>query len=345
MRWKTVPSICFVVGALALIGLAAGPTTQVQLPPLPATPTLDLPPGVEPPTATPDLPPPPTSAAPGCENPLSLRPGQVVTLRAGVNIRSAPSPSAPWLANFDDFRLFTVIDGPVCVDGYVWWQLDGSRVRGWAAERSTSQLFILGADTGTPAPACPPPLNLPAGEQIELVTGVRVRLEPNLSGQVITVAPINAVATVLDPLAVCADGYNWRRVRVTVANFTYEGWMVEGSRAQPEQYFIDITLTPISEVCYPPLALQIGQLARVGYRDNTPKNLRAAPGPNADVLFTLVRGVPLEIIGGPVCANGMNYWRVRVLATTPVEGWLAEGARANRWIRPFVDEERGYLPP
>ncbi len=338
MRWKTVFSIVTAGALLLLIALAASPSSQAQEPP----PTTD--PFSEAPTPTPVLSPAPTSAAPGCANPLPLRPGQTVTLRAGVNIRSAPSPSAPWLANFDDFRLFTVIDGPVCTDGYVWWLLDGSRVRGWVAERSTTMLYILGADSGTPEPTCPTPLNLPAGEQIELVTGVRVRQQPSLTGLVLTVAPADSVATVLDSQVVCADSYNWRRVRVTVANFTYEGWMVEGSRAIPNQYFIDITLTPASEICYPPLALEIGQLARVGYRDRTPKNLRTAPGPDSDVLYTLVEGVPLEIIGGPECVNGMNYWRVRVLASTPVEGWLAEGARANRWIRPFVDEDRRYIP-
>jgi len=67
---------------------------------------------------------------------------------------------------------------------------------------------------------------------------------------VLTVVPFEGAATVLSAETVCADGFVWRLVRVTVANHVYDGWMAEGGRsvnirAQP---LMDSTVLVIAEI-------------------------------------------------------------------------------------------------
>jgi len=343
MHRRLLIVLMLAIGALLLALSATSRPSLAQFPtftPGGPVPGATLPPGITPSpvfTATPPLTPPPTSSAPGCTVPLNIPIGSIVTIRPGVNIRSQPSPSAPLLANFQEPRNFTVLAGPTCGGNFFWWQIRGHGVTGWVAERSISLTFITFIDPPEDAStSCPPPLDLATGEEITLLTGVRVRNAPGLEGLVLTVAPINAVALVLDDEPTCADGYNWRRIQVEVVGFIYEGWMAEGSRSVPGEIYVAGDPTP--PPCWPPLDLTVGTRARIYYRQgDAPKNLRAGPGETEAILYELVRGVPVEITGGPVCVNGMNWWQVRVLASFPVSGWVAEGARGNYWLRDYDD--------
>ena len=145
---------------------------------------------------------------------------------------------------------------------------------------------------------------------------------------------------VLSALKVCADGYIWREVRVQVLDLIYDGWMVEGTRQTYDEEGNPLSDSYVDQgggpPCYPPLGFSVGDLARVEYEDTLPKNLRDTPSYNGNILYTLVKGIPLEIIGGPGCVEGMNWWQVRVMATFEVTGWMGEGGRSNYWIRPFT---------
>lgn len=290
------------------------------------TPTITL-------TPTPPLTPAPTSAAPGCTEPFPVQPGSIVTIRSGVSIRSEPSISGPLLNVFQEPRNFTVIDGPICGENYFWWQIQGHGLIGWVAQANNFQPFIT--FIRPPGEPCAAVLPLVAGQLVELGYSVRVRAEPNLRGRVLTVAPFDGVVRIVSSETVCADGYNWRLVQVVVVGVLYQGWLAEGTAGIPSEAFLLQPTQDPNEVCLPPLRLQLGDLGRVRYRDGTPKNLRAAPSQDAEVLFTLVENVPLEIIGGPVCSRGMNYWQVRVLGNLQPIGWIAEGGRGNYWIGPF----------
>ncbi|GAB4511359.1 MAG: hypothetical protein OHK0046_09340 [Anaerolineae bacterium] len=271
----------------------------------------------------------PTVLAPGCESVFPLILGTEITIRPGVNFRASPSISSAWLGSFTDNRVFTVLDGPVCGDNYVWWQVRGHGIFGWVAERTTQINFIRDFEVIV-TPVCATPLVLPADSEVELTTGVRVRAEPNLGGLVLTVAQTGDMATVLTNEVRCSDGYNWRFIQVTVANFTYEGWMVEGGLFGEDEVYI----VPTEGVaCAVPRNIPPGSQGRIDYRDSEPKNLRDAPGYDSEILFTLVDGIPFEILEGPVCAGGMNWWRVNILSTFPVVGWIAEGPRPNYWFK------------
>lgn len=336
MRKSFLVLVVLLVAVFALMLIPAGapqaqPGTITEVPTI--TPIWTFTPL---PTATLPLTPQPTSAAPGCDPVFSIDIGNSIVVRGGVNIRATPSINGPWVTQLTDNWVFTVLDGPVCADNYNWWAIsDGGDIRGWVAERNAVIDFVI--DTGMVEPVCAEPLDLIVGEDITLSYNVRIRDEPARDGRVLTVAPVDTVATVLEAEPVCADGYVWRKVRVAVVDFVYDGWMAEGSALDYSEFFVELDRP---EACLPPLGFAVGDLGRVYYRDRTPKNLRIAPNRNADVLYALVRNVPLEIIGGPVCSGGMNWWQVRVRASSPVDGWLAEGTRGNYYIRRFAEDNR-----
>jgi len=339
--------IAFILIVIVIMGiiLIAPRQSMAQFPPVgtppggigtgfPFVPTIDpfITPTI-PPTATPPLTPAPTSAAPGCSEPFPVEIGGTVTIRSGVSFRSQASASAPLLNVFQEPRNFIVLDGPICNENYFWWQVQGHGLIGWVAQANNSIPFIT--FIRAPGLPCPQALPIPPGQLVELGYAVRVRTDPSLGGRVLTVAPYQSTVRFLGADPVCAEGYNWRLVQVVVVGILYQGWLAEGSRGIPSTaYIVQSTQDPL-EVCLPPLRLTIGERGRVRYRDGTPKNLRAAPSQDSEVLYTLVENVPFEIIGGPICSRGMNYWQVRVLSNFPVVGWIAEGGRGNYWIGPF----------
>lgn len=284
-----------------------------------------LPPSLTPPpTATPVLTPIATSAAPGCGATLPIEIGDSITVRGGISIRALPSVSGPLMEMLQQNDYFIVTGGPICADNYTWWGIRNSRLSGWVAERNNALTFIVDYESANIV--CPTPHELVIGDEIELAYNVRVRREARNDGLVMTVAPAGSTALVLSA-PVCVDGYNWRQVEVEVIGVLYSGWMAEEERTTGQTLFIEE-----GPECYPPLGFQVGDLGRVDTH-GSPKNLRAAPNTSSEVLYTLVGGVPLEIIGGPLCSGGMNWWQVRILSTFPAEGWLAEGGRPVPYIR------------
>lgn len=274
----------------------------------------------------------PTATLEFCREPRSFRPGDTVVLIPGIALRVAPTADSALLEQFNDRREFTVLDGPVCRGGFNWWQLRGHGYVGWAAEGRGDFYwlsFVRARDTGILP--CRTPQRLAAGSRFLLNYNVRIRTEPSLAALTLTVVPSGDSVTILEGSPTCEDGYNWWRVRAVVVGITYDGWMAESSRAGDDIYIAQPP-RPDGSICDFPLRLRIGDSARVNYQDGVPKRLRTAPSLDAPVLYDLVKGVPLEIIGGPVCANTYNWWQVRVLASTPVEGWLAEGGPAQYWI-------------
>jgi len=324
--------LAFILIFAALLTVVIGgiPSTAQQptvVPPFLQTPSVSPAPVIVDtvPTATP--------AAPGCDNPLPLEPGSGITLRPGVNIRYSPSINSPWLANFEENKIFTIMDGPVCGDNYLWWQVSGNGVTGWVAERNKGISFIRFYEPGPNAPIdCRTPLVLTAGQEVEVAAAVRVRNEPSLEGRVITVAPYESIVTILDSEPTCADGFNWWNIRVTVVNFEYTGWMVVASGASSDFEVNYIEVTPAPD-CSQPMLASAGDRGRIRYTDRIPKNMRTAPGLDSDILFTLVEGVPFEIVSGSVCEDGLNWWQIKVLASSQPVGWFAEGSRPNYWLR------------
>lgn len=272
----------------------------------------------------------PTATPASCEPPLALVPGQRLNTRPGINLRSQPDLSSAIVQYLENSTTLVALEGPVCQSGINWWRVRGpSNVSpGWVAEREFFGGRYLIFPVIDPATVCPTPLTLPAGTQTALFNGLRVRAAPGLTGLVLTVAPASAVATVVDG-PVCADGFNWWLVDVTVLGLVYRGWVAEGFAGRP---FVDEPGEPPA-VCSPPLPFTVGSRGFVSYRDFQPKSLRAAPGRDAELLFTLIDGVAFEVIGGPVCADGFNWWHVQIISRPDAVGWIAEGVPGTYWVR------------
>lgn len=88
----------------------------------------------------------PVQAQPSCPGALPLRmkvnqPGKVIA-RNGSNVRETPSVSSPRVFGMPEGATFTVIDGPVCADGFAWWEVDYERQRGWTAEGNSSDYWL-----------------------------------------------------------------------------------------------------------------------------------------------------------------------------------------------------------
>jgi hypothetical protein len=270
------------------------------------------------------------SPTPGCAAPLALQAGQQAFVRGGIFVRTAPSESAPYVNYYAESVTVTIAEGPVC-DGrlFNWWRVRGPGQDGWIAEGIPGRYFIYGS---VPVSDCAVPGTVVVGQEARILNGARVREQPNASALVLTVAPFDALVEVLEG-PVCADDLNWWRIRVTVLDFTYEGWAAD-AESGGTPLMIDETARNAS-VCLSPLPLTVGGRAYVDYRDQELKNLRAAPSADAELVASLLDGIALDVIGGPFCSEGLNWWQVRVVPRPEVTGWIAEGGNGpDAWLAP-----------
>ncbi len=302
--------------------------------PLPtATPTFTFTPSLTPLVLGNPLPTVGPTTTPGCPPPLPLSIGGVAYVRGGVNVRAAPTASSAQVNYYTESVTVRVLEGPVCDGIYNWWRVDGPGNGGWIAEGRPGRYWIYGYDAAAGTPVCSSPLGFTLGARVELLYGLRVRAAPALAGLVLTVAPAGTVVDILEG-PVCGEGYNWWRVQVVVLNILYTGWVAEGERGAGDLYLEPQGFVP-TPVCAPPLPLPAGMTAYVEYqRDESPKNLRVAPGLNAEIVATLIDGIGFEILGEPICADGLNWWPIRILSRPDVAGWFAEGGPVNYWITP-----------
>lgn len=258
-----------------------------------------------------------------CPTPGALKPGDFVFLRPGVYVRNLPTLSGGQVNYFAESVTLTILEGPVCADGYNWWHVEAPGNDGWVAEVGPDgRLFLFPAPTPTGI-YCSTPVALQVGGKVRLITGSRVREQPNLDALVLHVAPSDILLDIIDGPA-CGNGINWWKVRVNFQSVTFDGWIAEGLN---DNYFVEpeiITATPAP--CNPLMRrLDIGERGYLRFDPNTgPKNLRTDPNLSAPVVVTLLDGIAFEIIGGPVCFDNFNWWQVSILSRPDVTGWLAD---------------------
>ncbi len=314
---------------LPLVALAQTATPTPL--PAPTLPPLILAPNVFVSPAAPAGPP-----TPGCAAPLGLVPGALAAVRGGTYVRAEPDGSSPWVNYYQEAVEVTIAEGPVC-DGqrYNWWRVRGPGNDGWVAEGVPGGYFMRLLALPEDPNQCEPAANLTAGARFRLLRDLRVRESADPEALVLTVAPLGELVTVVEG-PVCAGNYNWWRIQVIVVNVLYTGWVADrGTDGTP---YVEDEFTVDAPVCASPLRLTVGGQAYVNYKGSDLKNLRAAPSTNATLVASLLDGIGLEIIGGPVCADGYNWWQVRVLSRPDVSGWFAEGGPAAYWLTPLRDD-------
>ncbi|MCA9884736.1 MAG: hypothetical protein KC708_17275 [Anaerolineae bacterium] len=299
----------------------------------------------------------------GCFPAFPLIPGDVIYIEPGVNIRNIPSQSGAIVWNTiidnrdergnvidDPFNVEAVIvDGPVCNQGLNWWQITGTGNPGWVAEgrRDYEGGYWISAPGTEMRGVCNSTYPFEIGETVDLLYNVRIHDAPTSAALTKTVVPYeNPVLILAGPQ--CVDSVRWWYVRAEVVGIVYDGWMAEGGNEVALMIPQDLPSLEDGTLCAPPYSiLSIGLRGYVNYTDGMPKSLRALPGTDQTLLFTLVDGVPFIIEGGPVCVENMNWWQIRVLASTEVVGWMSEGSPGvGYWMaRVNPDEFRFSNPP
>ncbi|HVM71531.1 MAG TPA: hypothetical protein VMT91_07205 [Anaerolineales bacterium] len=67
-----------------------------------------------------------------------------------------------------------------------------------------------------------------------------------------------------------------------------------------------------------------------------PNRVRATPHvTNDNVIGQISAGMSAKIVDGPVCADGMVFWKVVSQSIPSGTGWTAEGNGAQRWLEQY----------
>lgn len=175
-----------------------------------------------------------------------------------------------------------------------------------------------------------PPTRLEVGGQGQVAPGAsnRIRSEASTAGQQVGQIPGGGIFDVIEGPE-CAGGFLWWRVNYQGTT----GWTVEGNA---EDYFVEpvafskVTATPPPTVsgdqsCVMPTRLQIGREGKT--TSNTPSRLRDNPG--GQQVGQINPLSTFQIVDGPRCVDGINWWQVKVSGVT---GWTAEGVDGDYLI-------------
>lgn len=202
---------------------------------------------------------------------------------------------------------------------------------GFAMQRiRLASLFLLlfalfPAAMGSAQDTACPETRLTAGGQGIVTPGApnRLRDAASTSGALIGEIPGGATFNVLEGPE-CSGGFLWWRVSYQGT----EGWTVEGNA---ESYFVNpvvqagsatapASTEPAPTDCALSPRLAVGREGNT--TSNTPSRLRDAPSASGEQIGQIDPLAVFTILDGPVCADGINWWQVRMGNVT---GWTAEG--------------------
>ncbi|MDX1990870.1 MAG: SH3 domain-containing protein [bacterium] len=281
----------------------------------------------------------PSISAQGNCPPLSnLRIGYTGFVSIGLPnvLRSQAGMSSAQIGTLNGGQLFTVLGGPICADGYNWWQVEaaalhGGTYSGWTADGTFSEdwLFPWQCDL----------------LWSRLIPGYGARVTPGLpntlralpgGGATLGSIPVGGQMVVVSGPE-CIGGRTWWNVNYNGQT----GWTAEGEGStywlEPSRYTVPPVTpppTPRPVSCLLPTRLWAGYAGIV--TPGEPNVLRDLPGRNASgsrVLGSINGGTVFRVIEGPVCADGIHWWRV---AVGNQMGWTAEGENGIYWLDPVV---------
>ena len=84
--------------------------------------------------------------------------------------------------------------------------------------------------------------------------------------------------------------------------------------------------------------LKAGAEAKVSEDNPTPDRVRAGPSRGNDVIAQLPPGTVVNVLEGPVCADGLVFWKVESELIPSGVGWTAEGTGqgAEYYLEPYA---------
>lgn len=182
-------------------------------------------------------------------------------------------------------------------------------------------------------PGCAAPLPLEEDALAYVSGGVYARTEPNGSSPWVNYYEQSVVVRITGGPVCDGQRYNWWQVRGP----GNDGWVAEGS---PGNYFMAFAAPPGGGTpCFPPAELTIGGRARI-LQD---VKVRDAASPDGLVLTVASLGSLAEVLEGPSCIGGFNWWRVQVTVLNVVyTGWAAD---TESDTTPILEDELARFEP
>ncbi|MBZ0289994.1 MAG: DUF3160 domain-containing protein, partial [Anaerolineae bacterium] len=90
-----------------------------------------------------------------------------------------------------------------------------------------------------------------------------------------------------------------------------------------------------------PPRLMVGGSGQVSFTDGDPLNVRASADRNSEVSGLLPEGTAFDVLDGPTCAGGINWWRVQ---SGGVSGWIAEAVDNVYLVEPGTSSSASSAP-
>ncbi len=172
-----------------------------------------------------------------------------VTPGEANNVRDEPSREGQKTGEIPPGGVFAVLEGPVCADGFNWWQVDFDGLTGWTVEGTDGEYWIEPYTPPTPTtpPTETPPTEIPmatpiprvysdpdpddqaltVGGEARVNTGednLRLRENPDTQANIVTELTAGTVVTILDGPENVGDLIWWQ----VQAEDGETGWAVEG---------------------------------------------------------------------------------------------------------------------
>lgn len=173
------------------------------------------------------------------------------------NVRDQPARAGNKVGTIPGGASFNVLEGPVCADGFNWWQVDYAGLNGWTVEGQGTNYFVEPYDPNAPTSTPPPPptatlpptatatpqpapvLEYPITSENVLKVGVRarvylpegdqlrVRAQAGTSADVVARVQDGEVVSILDGPRE-ADSFRWWLVETSN---NIQGWMIEAAES------------------------------------------------------------------------------------------------------------------
>lgn len=160
--------------------------------------------------------------------------------------------------------------------------------------------------------------------RVSAAQGLNARKTPSVTGDRAGRYEPGASVEILEG-PVSAEGYQWWRV----GNNELSGWVADGDAEGGE-----VWLSPEVGATQPvDRAVQVGDHVVVTVGAGGLLKLRASAGTGAGIEHQVPDASELNVLEGPVEANGYRWWRVSDGGS--VEGWAAEGDSTERWLTPL----------
>jgi len=81
--------------------------------------------------------------------------------------------------------------------------------------------------------------------------------------------------------------------------------------------------------------LQAGSSAKVSQDQPTPNRVREGPDTSAEIIYRIDSGAILRVVDGPICTNGLIFWKVESALIPGGVGWTAEGDGKEYYLEPI----------